>query len=103
MRHNSFSTRLIFLWLCFAAVMTPAQTKSTVETDAATAKVDAYVREKMKSRNIPGLSLAVAHDGKIILAKGYGKANLELSVVATEKTNYSLRSITKTFTATATM
>jgi CubicO group peptidase (beta-lactamase class C family) len=42
-------------------------------------------------------------DGKIILAKGYGMANLELSVPATEKTNYSIASITKTFTAMATM
>jgi len=66
-------------------------------------KVDSYIREKMKSRNIPGLSLAVVRDGKIIYAKGYGMANLELSVPATEKTVYHLTSITKTFTAIATM
>jgi CubicO group peptidase (beta-lactamase class C family) len=66
-------------------------------------KIDSFIREKMKSKNIPGLSLAVVRDGKIILAKGYGVANLELSVPATEKTNYSIASITKTFTAMATM
>jgi CubicO group peptidase (beta-lactamase class C family) len=83
--------------------MTPAQTKSTVESDALTAKVDAFVQEKMNARNIPGLSMAIVRDGKIILAKGYGMANLELSVPATEKTVYHIASITKTFTAMATM
>lgn len=103
MRHNSFFIRLIFLWVCFVAVMTSAQTKSTVESDASTAKVDAYVQEKMAANHIPGLSLAVVRDGKIILAKGYGMANLELSVPATEKTNYLIASITKNFTGAAIM
>lgn len=103
MRHKSFFIRLIFLLVCFAAVITPAQTKSTIESNASSAKVDAYVLEKMKARNIPGLSLAIVRDGKIILAKGYGMANLELSVPATEKTIYHLASVTKTFTAMATM
>lgn len=103
MRHISFLVRLTFLLVCLAAVMTPAQTKSTVESDASTAKVDAYVHEKMKAHNIPGLSLAIARDGKLILAKGYGMANLELSVPATEKTVYHLASTTKTLTAMATM
>lgn len=61
-------------------------------------KVDAFIREKMKSQNIPGLSLAIVRGGRIVYAKGYGMANLELSVPATEKTNYSLASITETFT-----
>ena len=57
----------------------------------------------MKSKNIPGLSLAVVREGKIVLAKGYGMANLELSTPANEKTCFVIYSITKTFTATATM
>ncbi len=57
----------------------------------------------MKSKNIPGLSLAVVREGKIVLAKGYGMANLELSTPANEKTCFLLYSITKSFTAMATM
>ncbi len=68
-----------------------------------TAKVDAFVREKMAANHIPGLSLAVVRDGKIVLAKGYGTANLELSAPASEKTAFAIYSITKTFTAVATM
>ncbi len=62
-----------------------------------------YTFEKMSARHIPGLSFAVVRNGKIICAKGYGMANLELSVPATEKANYSIASITKIFTATAVM
>ncbi len=80
--------------ICFAA--------SALGQDQ-TRKVDAFVREKMAANHIPGLSLAVVRDGKIVLAKGYGTANLELSVPATEKTVFAIYSITKTFTAVATM
>lgn len=66
-------------------------------------QVDSFIREKMAAQHIPGLSLAVVRDGKVIFAKGYGMANLELSVPATEKTVYLIGSITKTLTAAATM
>lgn len=103
MRHNSYLICLVFLWLWFACVSASAQTKLVNESKSQTEKVDAFVRERMTSRHIPGLSLAVVRDGKVVLAKGYGMANLELSVPATEKTNYLIASITKTFTAVATM
>jgi D-alanyl-D-alanine carboxypeptidase len=96
--NNSFLIRLILLWLCIS-VLDPAQAQSKFQTE----KVDAYVREKMAVLHIPGLSLAVVRDGKVVLAKGYGTANLELSVPATENTVYHLASITKTFTAMAAM
>jgi len=35
-------------------------------------KVDNYVRSEMEIQRIPGVSLAVIKNGKIILAKGYG-------------------------------
>jgi D-alanyl-D-alanine carboxypeptidase len=103
MLHNLFLIRLIFLWLCLAAVSASAQTKSEGEFKRRNERVEAYVHEKMDANHIPGLSLAVVRDGKIILAKGYGMANLELSTPATEKTAFAIYSITKTFTAVATM
>lgn len=103
MRHNSFLLRLVSFLLCLASVSASAQTKPVAESKGQTEKVDAFVREKMAANHIPGLSLAVVRDGNIILAKGYGMANLELNVPATEKISYSIASITKTFTALATM
>jgi CubicO group peptidase (beta-lactamase class C family) len=57
----------------------------------------------MERQRIPGLSLAVVKDGKIVLAKGYGLANVELNVHATSETVYEIGSVTKQFTATAVM
>lgn len=65
--------------------------------------VDDYIRAEMLKRHIPGASVAVVRDGEVVLAKGYGLANAELAVPATEETVYQLASVTKQFTATAIM
>jgi len=71
--------------------------------DAASAKVDQIVRAQMREQNIPGVSLAVMRDGKIIKATGYGLANVELNVPVTPKSIFQSGSIGKQFTATAVM
>lgn len=63
--------------------------------------VDAYIEAAIARLRIPGLSLAVVCNGGIVKAKGYGFANLELQVKATEATVYEIGSLTKQFTATA--
>lgn len=65
--------------------------------------VDSYVQAQMQKRHIPGLSLAVVRDGKVIKAQGYGLANVELNVPATVTSVYEIGSVTKQFTATAVM
>ncbi|MEO8575148.1 MAG: serine hydrolase domain-containing protein [Gemmatimonadales bacterium] len=50
---------------------------------------------------IPGASLLVVRDGKPIVRKSWGLADLETKVPAAPKTNYRLASVTKQFTATA--
>ena len=50
---------------------------------------------------MPGLSLAIVRSGELIKAKGYGLANVELNVPASENTVYQWASITKQFTGTA--
>jgi CubicO group peptidase (beta-lactamase class C family) len=53
----------------------------------------------MRQQHIPGLSLAVVQDGKVVKIKGYGLANIELNVSAAPNTAYQLQSITKSFVA----
>jgi CubicO group peptidase (beta-lactamase class C family) len=74
-------------------------TSTSVQAD----KTDDFVQAQMAERNIPGLSLAVVKDSQIIKARGYGLANVELSVAATPQTVYPIGSMTKQFTATAIM
>jgi CubicO group peptidase (beta-lactamase class C family) len=80
----------LFLVLAVTGVLT-AQT-----TPEVAAKADAYI----KTAGIQGCVL-LAKGGKIILAKGYGLANVELNVANTPKTKFRLGSITKQFTAAA--
>jgi CubicO group peptidase (beta-lactamase class C family) len=68
---------------------------------AAADRVDDYVRSQLKPRHIPGLSLAVVQDGRIVKAAGYGLASLELDAPASPRTVYELGSIGKQFAADA--
>jgi CubicO group peptidase (beta-lactamase class C family) len=47
------------------------------EGDPTSAQVDTVVDAQRKAQKIPGVSLAVCRDGKIVKASGYGMANLE--------------------------
>jgi D-alanyl-D-alanine carboxypeptidase len=85
------------------AARPPEPVKAEVTKGSPSDGVDAFVQGLMQKRHIPGVSVAVVRDGKVLLAKGYGSANLELGVPATENTVYQLASVTKTFTATAVM
>ncbi|AGG90479.1 serine hydrolase domain-containing protein [Rhodanobacter denitrificans] len=53
------------------------------------------------SGDVPGASLLVLKDGKPIVRRSYGLANLEDGDKATPATNYRLASVSKQFTATA--
>jgi CubicO group peptidase (beta-lactamase class C family) len=63
--------------------------------------MDHLAEAVMRKWMIPGLSLAVVRDGRLLCAKGFGLADRERSRPATEHTIYPLASITKTFVATA--
>jgi CubicO group peptidase (beta-lactamase class C family) len=49
--------------------------------------------------DVPGASLLVIRDGRAVVRKSYGLANLEERTAATPSTNYRLASVTKQFTA----
>ncbi len=63
------------------------------------AAIDAIAEAALKDGPLAGLSIGVAQGAEILVAKGYGYANLEHSVPATAETIYRLGSITKQFTA----
>lgn len=67
------------------------------------AAISDYVRAEMQRQHIPGLSLLIAKDGKIVSAEGFGLANVELEVAAKPETVYQSGSVGKQFTATAVM
>ncbi len=52
---------------------------------------------------VPGASVVVIRDGRVILRRAYGMADLERHVAATPETDYRLASVSKQFTAMAIM
>ncbi len=62
-------------------------------------RLDDALLDEMKRRHVPGLSVLVLKDGKVIKEKGYGSANLEHGVPVTTQTVFQSGSIGKTFTA----
>jgi len=74
-----------------------------IAQDTITAKVDDFIKSEMQKQRIPGVSLAVVKNGQIILAKGYGLANVEHQVAAKPETIFQSGSVGKQFTATAVM
>src|SRR6266566_130693 len=61
-------------------------------------RVDAIAKQ-MLSRHTAGVSVAVARDGRVILARGYGMANVEHSVAVTPETVFHIASISKNILA----
>lgn len=61
--------------------------------------MDDAIRAEMKRSHVPGVGIAVVRNGKIILEKGYGVANVEHNVAVTPKTVFQSGSVGKTFTA----
>src|SRR5688572_22554377 len=71
------------------------QLSFVLDVSAQSEKVDAYIEAEMRRQNIPGLSLAVVKEGKVIKAKGYGLANVETNVPVTTETVFKIGSVSK--------
>ena len=65
--------------------------------------LDRYLAKQLKDRNLPAFSFAVARDGKLQKTGGYGLADVENHVRATEHTVFQWASVSKQFTAEAIM
>jgi CubicO group peptidase (beta-lactamase class C family) len=66
-------------------------------------RIDRFVQAEMERQHIPGVALGVVKDGEVLVAKGYGLADVEQRVAVTPDTVFLAASITKQFTATAVM
>ena len=65
----------------------------------ATMPVDPLFRDY--SGDVPGASVVVIRDGRVVLRKSYGLADVEARVPVTPATNFRLASVSKQFTAAA--
>lgn len=98
----NFASKCVSLFGLVAA-LSSAQVRCAPDDEALSARVDAVIRQHMKDQKIPGASIAVVRSGKVIKAKGYGFANVEVGAPAKVETIFPAGSITKQFTASAIM
>lgn len=78
-------------------------TKSTSIATVDTKQVDELISTRMKKHHIPGLSLAINLNGKLIYSETYGLADLEYSSPVHRKSSFKIASLTKPITAIAIM
>ncbi|HEY4308182.1 MAG TPA: serine hydrolase domain-containing protein [Pirellulales bacterium] len=91
---------IAILFLSLEIVPTPA--RAVVVPDGAIDKIDAIVAKGL-DKTIASYAVGVMKDGRLVLARGYGYADVENGVPATAETVYRLGSITKQFTSMAIM
>ena len=65
--------------------------------------IDRFVHEEMAAEQVPGLAVGIYSRGKILLAKGYGMANVELNVPVKPETIFQSGSVGKQFVSAAMM
>jgi CubicO group peptidase (beta-lactamase class C family) len=85
---------MVFLTLLFFTAVAFAQPLSSKS-------IDSLVERSMKAFNVPGISVGVIKDGKLIHAKGYGLRSLNTRQAMDENTLVGIASNSKAFTAAA--
>src|SRR5829696_6691942 len=85
-------TLLFFLIACLAGCASqPTRPAADPSIQDFAARIDA-LRQEAK---IPGLAVAVVRDGEVVLARGFGYADLEAKVPVTADTPFNIASVTK--------
>lgn len=83
-------------------VLAPSSSSQIKSSNEVAHRVDEFVSALGKLGPFSG-SILIAKDGRVLLSKGYGMANLEHDVPNTPLTKFPIASVTKPFTATAIM
>jgi serine beta-lactamase-like protein LACTB len=104
----AFSGAALYFFYTINPVHTdPAAVPSTVAAapaerySGAVEKARSLARALLVQENLPSLSVAVAIDGEIVWAEGFGFANVERRAPVTPRTRFRTGSVSKTLTAAA--
>jgi CubicO group peptidase (beta-lactamase class C family) len=86
--------------LALVALLAPAATSAN---ENPVPRIDDFIAAEMRRSHIPGLAVAVVKDSRVVLARGYGLANVEHQVPVKRETVFQSGSVAKQFAATAVM
>jgi len=82
---------------------TPAPLKTDIAKEKLVSELERTIPELMKEATIPGLSIAVIRDGKLLWTKAFGVKSTKTNEPVTEDTIFEAASLTKPFFAYAAM
>jgi serine beta-lactamase-like protein LACTB len=104
MRGLSITSRMAGRSLALLLAAIPAFSQPTPrDYAAATDRARALIVDGMKASQIPGLSIAVMSNGKLIWSETFGLARIEPPVAATTSTLFRVGSVSKAITTAALM
>jgi CubicO group peptidase (beta-lactamase class C family) len=78
MQSTAGTKSLIALLVCVS--------RAAAQTPALPDTVDRFIKAELARQQIPGMSVAVLRGDSVLLARGYGLANVEHRVPATDST-----------------
>ncbi|HEX8118895.1 MAG TPA: serine hydrolase [Pyrinomonadaceae bacterium] len=94
-----FSTASALAPFARAQEAAKAQAAPPADLDARLAAVEKAVEEKRQALGIPGLSLVIVKDDRVVYMKGFGYGDFEKKVPVTPDTLFAIGSSSKAFTA----
>jgi D-alanyl-D-alanine carboxypeptidase len=68
---------------------------------ALSSRIDAIAREALAKHEAPGIAVGVMQHGEVVIARGYGLADVENNVAVTADSAFPIASVTKNMTAVA--
>ncbi|MGN6544040.1 MAG: serine hydrolase domain-containing protein [Aureliella sp.] len=98
---------LISIVFCAASILFGTAASQAAEPDdtrgnrAATERVDELIEDFISEHEIPGLALALTHDGRTVLVCGYGFADVDKGEPVTGSSLFRIASLSKPITAVA--
>jgi CubicO group peptidase (beta-lactamase class C family) len=103
---RAIASSFLLLGLSISCSVENTQTQATdapAVFDPRLHEIREFVIEDVATGNVPSLSIAVAHNGKVVWEEAFGWADKESETPAAPNTMYRLGSISKPITATAVM
>lgn len=85
--------------MCSSVLATPTRDLTPEQKTA----IDHYVDAEMKREHVVGIAVGIYSRGQVLLAKGYGLADIELNVPVKAETIFQSGSVGKQFTSAAIM
>ncbi|WP_299367269.1 serine hydrolase [Winogradskyella sp.] len=92
---------ILFFYILLIGITLDAQNETILVSDDVAQSVEKLANALIKQSHIPGISIAVSKDEKLIYAKGFGYANIEENIKMSPATQLRTASVAKVITATA--